>query len=236
MSTPRSLGLIGGVTWRSTIDYYSVINEEVARRLGGVHSARLLMVSLDFHDVRSLTLAGDEPGLLALYADAARKLERAGAAALVLCANTAHRRAVQLEKRIGIPLLHVADATGQAAKNAGKRTVGLLGTRATMEESFVLGRLEQRFDLQVLTPAAHDRERLDRVIFEEMARGEFLPASASYAASLVGDLVGRGAEAVVLGCTELPILLRSVALPCPALDTVRLHAMAAAEFSVAGIH
>src|SRR5262245_15974437 len=234
MSSPRPVGLIGGVTWMSTMDYYRAINEEVARRLGGVHSARLLLVSLDFHDVRALAHRNDEPALLELYADAADKLERAGAEALVLCTNTAHRRAPQLEELIGIPLLHIADATGRAAKAAGATTVGLLGTRATMEEPFLRERLEQRFGLAVLVPPAPDREALDRVIFEEMARGQFLPAARHAATRLAADLAGRGAQAVILGCTELPILLREVAMPCPTLDTARLHAVAAADFSLQG--
>ncbi|HKA44559.1 MAG TPA: amino acid racemase [Burkholderiales bacterium] len=230
----RPVGLIGGVTWLSTLDYYRAINEEVARRLGGVHSARLLLVSLDFHDVRSLASRGDEPALLELYADAARKLEQAGAQALVLCTNTAHRRAPELEKRIGIPLLHIADAAGRAAKSAGATRVGLLGTRATMEEAFVREPLERRYGLEVLVPPDPDREILEHIIFDEMARGEFLPAAAAHAARLVKDLAMRGAQAVVLGCTELPILLRDVATPCRTLDTARLHALAAAEFSLQG--
>src|SRR5262245_2152819 len=157
----RVIGLVGGVTWMSTLDYYRAINEEVARRLGGIHSARLVLVSLDFHDVRALAMAGDEPALIALYAEAAAKLERAGAQALLLCTNTAHRRAAALEERIGIPLLHIADATGEAAKAAGVRRMGLLGTRATMEEAFIRGRLEQRFGLGILTPPPRDRARLE---------------------------------------------------------------------------
>src|SRR5262249_42888741 len=227
MST-RPLGLIGGVTWMSTLDYYRVINEEVARRLGGVHSARLFLASLDFHDVRAAW--DDEARLLALYADAARKLEQAGAQALVLCTNTGHRRAPALEKIIGIPLLHIADATGRAAKSAGARTLGLLGTRPTMEEPFLSNRLRERFGLEVLVPPGEEREALERIILEEIARGQFTSDRARYATRLVDDLVRRGAEAVILGCTELPILLRGVQLPCPALDTARLHAVAAADF------
>lgn len=212
----------------STLDYYRVINEEVARRLGGVHSARLFLASLDFHDVR--TAWDDEPRLLALYAGAAKKLEQAGAQALVLCTNTGHRRAPALEKSVGIPLLHIADATGLAAQSSGARTVGLLGTRPTMEEPFLSGRLRERFGLEVLVPPAEDREMLEHIILEEMARGEFTADRASYATRLVGDLARRGAEAVILGCTELPILLRGADLPCPAFDTARLHAIAAADF------
>jgi aspartate racemase len=231
MSSQRVIGLIGGVTWMSTLDYYRAINEEVARRLGGVHGARLLLVSLDFHDVRARAEWNDEAGLLELYGDAARKLEQAGAQALVLCTNTAHRRAQALQEQIGIPLLHIGDATGAAAKSSGARTVGLLGTRPTMEEPFLVDRL-RRFGLEVLTPPAGDREKLERIIFEEMARGQFRAESADYVTRLVADLVRRGAEAAILGCTELPILLRESALPCPALDTTRLHALAAVDFAL----
>jgi len=232
MSSQRVIGLIGGVTWMSTLDYYRAINEEVARRLGGVHSARLLLASLDFHDVRTRAEWNDEAGLLELYGDAARKLEQAGAQALVLCTNTAHRRAQALQEQIGIPLVHIGDATGLAAKSLGARTVGLLGTRPTMEEPFLVDRLRQRFGLEVLIPPADDRKNLERIIFEEMARGQFRAEAADYATHLVADLVGRGAEAVILGCTELPILLRDAALPCPALDTTRLHALAAVDFAL----
>jgi aspartate racemase len=235
MSTRRLVGLIGGVTWRSTLDYYRLINEETGRRLGEAHSARLLLASLDFHDVRTLTLAGDEPALLELYAQAAAGLVRAGAQALMLCANTAHRRAAALKERSGIPLLHIGDAIGRAALAEGRRTLGLLGTRATMEEPFLRAHLEERFGLDVLTPPADERHRLERAIFEEMAQGRFLPDTAAHVAGLAQALARRGAQAVVLGCTELPILLRDVALPCPSFDSVQLHARAAVEFSLDGV-
>jgi len=232
MSSQRVIGLIGGVTWMSTLDYYRAINEEVARRLGGVHGARLILVSLDFHDVRALAVAGDEAGLLALYSDAAVKLEQAGAQALVLCTNTAHRRAAELQKRIGIPLLHIADAAGREAKWNGATTVGLLGTRATMEEAFIREHLAQHFGLRILTPPQAARIRLESLIFDEMARGVFSRPAADFAVELIRDLVAEGAQAVILGCTELPILLREAALPCPALDTTRLHALAAVDFAL----
>ncbi|HJY78303.1 MAG TPA: amino acid racemase [Burkholderiales bacterium] len=232
MSRQRLIGLVGGVTWRSTLDYYRAINEEVGRRLGGVHGARLVLVSLDFDEVRTRAAAGDEPALLELYSEAAATLARAGAEALLLCANTAHRRAEELQRRVGIPLLHIADAAGEAARRVGAGRVGLLGTRATMEEGFIRERLGRRFGLEVLTPPQTARARLDSLIFEEMARGVFSRTALDFALELMRDLVAAGAEAVILGCTELPILLRDASLPCPALDTTRLHALSAVDFAL----
>lgn len=228
----KLIGLIGGVTWESTGDYYRTINREVARRLGAAHSARLALMSLDFEEVRARMRAADEEGVFGLYAEAAQRLKLCGAAFLVLCANTAHRRAERLEREVGLPVLHIADATGRAARGAGLATVALLGTRPTMEERFIAGRIEERHGVAVLVPPAHTRAALDRLIYDEMACGVFSASARETVAAAASGLLARGAQGVILGCTELPILMRGHDLGCPTFDTTALHAVAAVEHAL----
>jgi amino-acid racemase len=221
----KTIGLIGGVTWESTLDYYRIINEEVARRLGGANSAKIALVSLNFHEV--LANAADAANHREIYVQAARKLEQAGAEFLVICSNTAHRRADDLAALIGIPILHIADATGRAVCQTKLSTIGLVGTRQTMEGDFIQARLQQRFGLKVRIPAAEERTVLDKLIFGEMACGTFSAAARTTVSEIIAGLAEQGAEGVVLGCTELPILLRGISAPCTLFDTTRLHALAA---------
>jgi len=227
-----TIGLIGGITWESTLDYYRVINREVARRLGGVHSARLAMVSLDFQAVRDHTLAGDEPAVLAMFVEAAHALERAGAGSLVLCANTAHRRAEALTQSCALPLVHIGDAVGRALHRAGVERVGLLGTAATMEEPFMRDYLERGYGLSVSVPGESNRAGLDALIFGEMARGIFSDAGRRATHESIAELAAGGAQAVILGCTELPILMRDEVAACPMFDSTELHALAAVEHAL----
>jgi aspartate racemase len=228
----KMIGLIGGVTWESTIDYYRTINTEVSRRLGGAHSAELALVSLDFDRVMARTRAGDEEAVFAMYFDAATKLKRCGASFLILCANTAHRRADRLSREVQLPLLHIGDATGSAIRRAGLAVVGLIGTRRTMEEAFIIGRLQESHGVSVLVPDEPHRQEIDRLIYVEMATGVFSDYARSVVADAARTLTARGAQGLILGCTELPILMRGHELGGITFNTTELHAIAAVEHAL----
>lgn len=228
----KTIGLIGGVTWQSTSDYYRTINTAISRRLGGAHSARLALVSLDFAEVLACMQAGDEEAVFARYLDAATALRRCEADFMVLCSNTAHRRADRLAEAAGLPLLHIGDATGTAVRRAGLATIGLLGTRSTMEGDFIAGRLRTRHGLSVLVPEEPDRREIDRLIYTEMSAGVFSDHARSVIADAARALAERGAQGLILGCTELPILMRGQDIGVPAFDTAALHASAAADHAL----
>ena len=227
----KTIGLLGGMSWESTALYYREINEAVKERLGGLHSARLVLVSLDFHDVERLQQAGDWEAAGRLLADAARSLEAAGADFLVLCTNTMHRVADEIEGAVRIPLLHIADPTAEAIRAAGLSRVGLLGTRFTMEQDFYRERLRGRHGIDVLVPGEADREIVHRVIYDELCVGRLLDTSRAEYRRILGSLAAEGAEAVILGCTEITMLVGSADSPVPLFDTTSLHARAAASLS-----
>ena len=224
----KTIGLVGGMSWESTVPYYQTINRVVRQKLGGLHSARIVLYSVDFHDIERLQDAGRWAESAEVLLDAARRLERAGADFLVLCTNTMHKVAPSIEAGIGIPLLHIADATGARVAAAGVRTIGLLGTRFTMEESFYRDRLESRHGLTVITPSADERETVHRVIYEELCLGTIRDASRSQYRGIVKGLVARGAQAIVLGCTEIGLLVQPADAPVPLFDTAHIHAEEAA--------
>ena len=228
----KTLGLIGGMSWESTIPYYRIINETVRERLGGLHSARIVLYSVDFHDIERLQQAGawDEAGRI--LADAARALEAAGAEGLALCTNTMHKVAAVIEAAVTIPLLHIADPTAEAAKQAGLRTVGLLGTRFTMEQDFYRDRLVEQHDLTVIIPDPADREIVNRVIYEELCQGEARVESRAQYREIMQRLVDAGAEGIILGCTEIALLVRPEDAPVPLFDTTSLHARSAALWAL----
>lgn len=230
----KTIGLIGGMSWESTVPYYRAINELVRRRLGGLHSARVALFSVDFHDVELLqrTAAWDEAGQA--LAKAARSVEAAGADFLVLCTNTMHKVAPAIESAVSIPLLHIADATAAAVNRAGVRAVGLLGTRFTMEEDFYRGRLESRHGLEVLVPERDDRDLVHRVIYEELCLGVVSEESRGQYREVIRRLAARGAGGVILGCTEIAMLVSPEDSPVPVFDTTRLHAAAAVDLALAG--
>ena len=234
MTQQALIGLIGGMSWESSAQYYRLINEAVRDRLGGVASARTLMWSFDFAEIERLQHAGRWPELSRRLADAARALEAGGADFLVLCTNTMHREAEAIEAAVRIPLLHIADPTGEAIKAAGLSTVGLLGTAFTMEHAFYRGRLESRHGLAVLTPDADDRAVVHRIIYEELVAGRVLDASREAYRAVIARLVERGAQAIILGCTEIMLLIGQEDSPVPVFDTTTLHAMAAVERAMAG--
>ena len=225
----KTIGLLGGMSWESTLPYYRHINEAVRERLGGLHSARLVLYSLDFHEIEALQRQGDWAAAGTLLADAARRLESAGADFLLLCTNTMHKVADAIEAASALPLLHIADPTAAAIQAAGLQRVGLLGTRFTMEQPFYRERLEDRHGIQVLVPDEPDRAEVHRVIYEELCRGVVSEASRQAYRQVITRLVARGAQAVILGCTEIGLLVRADDAEVPLFDTCVLHAQAAAE-------
>lgn len=227
------MGLIGGLSWESSRDYYRIVNEEVASRLGGLHSASCVMTSLDFAPLARAMAVGEWEICRRLVVDSACRLQRAGADFLLICSNTMHVFAGDVEARTGLPLLHIADAIGRPAGERGLGTVGLLGTRALMEADHYRRRLEEKWGLSVVVPEAEERETVNRVIFDELCRGRVLDASRQVLLTIMEGLADRGAEAVVLGCTELPMLVGTGDTELPLFDSLRLHALAAVDLSLA---
>ena len=228
----RTLGLLGGMSWESTIPYYRRINECVRERLGGLHSARLLLYSVDFAEIESLQHRGQWDQAGRVLADAAQALERAGAEALVICTNTMHRVLPQIEPNIRMPVLHIADATAARILAAGFERVGLLGTRFTMEQDFYRGRLEQ-LGLKPLVPDAAQCEIVHRVIYDELCQGQCRPHSRVAYRAIIQDLVEAGAQAVILGCTEIGLLVTAADSVVPLFDTATIHAEHAADWALA---
>jgi aspartate racemase len=227
----RTIGLIGGMSWESTVPYYRVINETVRDRLGGLHSAKLILYSVDFHDIERLQQAGDWPEAGRQLAQAARSLEVAGADCLVLCTNTMHRVAPTIEEAVSIPFFHIADPTAEEITRSGLMRVGLLGTRFTMEQEFYRHRLQGRHRIDVLVPDDADREIVHRVIYDELCVGKILDASRGQYRAIIHRLVGRGAQAIILGCTEIAMLVGAEDSPVPVFDTTSLHARRVAEWA-----
>jgi aspartate racemase len=225
----KTLGLIGGMSWESTVPYYRLINEAIKARLGGLHSAKLVLYSVDFDEIAQLQHAGDWDAAGRVLVDAARRLEAAGAQGLVICANTMHLVAPAIQAAVQLPLLHVVDAVADAIRVADVRIVGLLGTRFTMEQPFYAEHL-QRHGLQVLTPEKHDRELVHRVVYEELCLGKVLDASRAEYRRIMAELVARGAEAIILGCTEIAMLVDAADASVPLFDTTSIHARKAVEW------
>jgi aspartate racemase len=228
----KTIGLLGGMSWESTAHYYRLVNEGVKARLGGLHSARCLVASLDFADVEPLQRAGRWDDAGALLNRAAMGLERAGADVLLVCANTMHKVADRVTRGLAIPLLHIGDVTGSAVRAAGLGRVGLLGTRYVMEEDFYVRRLAERHGLEVSVPGPADRAEVNRIIFEELVLGRVEPASKARYLAILDGLVAAGAEGVVAGCTELGMLAGQAEVRVPLFDTTELHARAAVEWAL----
>lgn len=228
----RTLGLIGGTTWHSTVDYYRLINEGVNAKLGGHSSASMVLVSVDFAPVQALQDRNDWAELGRLMVRAARTLDGAGAEAIVICANTMHQLAPDIEAAVSLPIIHIADAAAAAVKAKGMTSVGLLGTRFTMEMDFYRTRLEKAHGLEVLVPDAPEREIVHRVIYDELGQGIVREESRRAYVKIIEGLVSRGARGVILGCTEIPLLIKAADSPVPVFDTTALHAAAAVDFAL----
>lgn len=227
----RTIGLIGGMSWESSAEYYRLINQQVRDRLGPLRSARLLMYSVDFGPVEQAQHAGRWDDAAAILVEAARRLEAGGAECVVLCTNTMHKVAGQIEAAIEVPFLHIADPVVQAAQAAGTLSVGLLGTAFTMEQAFLKGRLEDQ-GLKVLVPDAAQRQAVHRIIYEELCVGTVSQSSRRLYQHVIDGLQARGAEAIILGCTEIGLLLKPEHSALPLLDTTELHARAAVDFAL----
>lgn len=225
----KTIGLIGGMSWESTVSYYRLINEGMKKRLGGFHSAKIILYSVDFHEIEVLQHENkwDEAGIL--LADTARALAVAGADFLLICTNTMHKVAPAIEAAVSIPLLHIADATAAEIKQAGLTTVGLLGTRFTMEQAFYRDRLQQQHGLNVLVPGEADRAIVHRVIYEELCMGETTTAARENYRRIIAELVAQGAQAIILGCTEISLLVSQQDSAVPLFDTTSIHASHAVE-------
>ncbi len=227
------IGLIGGMSWESSAEYYRIINQTVRDRLGGVHSARCLMWSFDFEEVETLQHAGRWDEATALLIDAAQRVERGGADFFLLCTNTMHRMADAVSAAVRIPLLHIADPTAERIRAQQIKTVGLLGTAFTMEQNFYKGRLQQKFGLDVLVPDANDRALVHRIIYDELVRGRIEKESRDAYRAVMKRLVAGGAEAIILGCTEIMLVVKAEDSSVPLFDTTRIHAEAAVERALA---
>ncbi len=229
----KTIGLLAGMTWLSSLEYYRLLNEGVKARLGGLHSAKIVMVSVDFAEVEVMQIEGRWDDATRFMIDAARQIERGGADGLVIATNTMHLMADDVQAAIGIPLLHIVDAAAGAIKTQGIEAVGLLGTRFTMEQAFYRDRLVQRHGLTVLTPDAAGRETVHRIIYDELGKGIVREESRQAYRRIIADLVGAGAGGIILGCTEIGLLVRPEDSPVPVFDTTPLHAQAAVDWALA---
>ena len=232
MKRPAIIGLIGGMSWESSAEYYRIINREVQKRLGGVHSARSLMWSVDFGEVEHLQHSGDWDKLTEQMIDAAIRLEAGGANFVLMCTNTMHRMAGAVSEAINIPLLHIADPTGEKIRAAGFERVGLLGTAFTMEQDFYKARLKELFGLEVIVPEAEDRRIVHEIIYKELVAGKVFPKSRTLYREIIARLIADGAQAIILGCTEIMLLVSDEDSAVPLFDTTTIHAIAAVDRSL----
>jgi aspartate racemase len=228
----KTIGLIGGMSWESSAEYYRLINTLIKERLGGFHSARCVLVSVDFAEVETLQRENRWAESAQLLSTAALNLERAGADVVLLCTNTMHKVADDIQASLRIPFLHIADATADQIKAQGLTTVGLLGTRFTMEEDFYVERLRQCYGLQVLISNPAEREMIHRVIYDELCQGQIKAASKAQYLTAIDRLIADGAQGIVLGCTEIGLLVQAEDCRVPVFDTTRLHAQAAVDFAL----
>lgn len=228
----KIIGLIGGMSWESTLEYYRIINEKVKERLGGLHSAKCLLYSVDFAEIEELQHQGKWQEATHMMIDAAQRVENGGADFLLICTNTMHKMADEVAANSSIPLLHIADATAGAIKSKGMKRIGLLGTKFTMEQDFYKGRLVDKHGLHVLIPPAADREIVHKVIYNELCLGKTIEQSRSEYARIIQKMVAEGAEGIILGCTEIGLLVKNEDSPVPLFDTTEIHAIAAADFAL----
>lgn len=229
----KTIGLIGGMSWESSLEYYRLINEGIKTRLGGLHSAKCVLVSVDFAEIEELQHTQRWAEAAQILSEAARNLERAGADCVVICTNTMHKVADEIQASVRLPLIHIADATAVQVQAAGLKRIGLLGTRFTMEEEFYVGRLIRQHQLDVIVPEPIERADVHRVIYDELCLGITRAESKRRYMEIIEQLIARGAQGVILGCTEIGLLVQQADSRVPLFDTTRLHAEAAVEFALA---
>jgi aspartate racemase len=228
----KTIGLIGGMSWESSLEYYRIINEFVRDKLGGLHSAKIVLYSFDFSKMDALQDEGDWDAAAKLLIGAAQKLKHAGADVLVICTNTMHKVADQVQKNVAVPLLHIIDATAQDIKTRGLKTIGLLGTKFTMEENFYKEKLINQHDFEVIIPAEDERRAVHRVIYDELCCGQVKSSSREMFLRIMQNLVAKGAEGIILGCTEIGLLVGQQDIRIPLFDTTVIHAKAAGRFAL----
>ncbi|MFK7864709.1 MAG: aspartate/glutamate racemase family protein [Pseudohongiellaceae bacterium] len=231
----KTIGMLGGMSWESTVSYYQQLNRGIKQRLGGLHSAKVVMLSIDFAEIEKLQHAGDWKRAGEALANAAHSIEAGGADFLLICTNTMHKVAAQVEEAISIPLLHIADATGEQLLQDGRRKVGLLGTAFTMEQEFYKGRLAEKFNLEVITPNSEDRKLIHDVIYNELCLGKVSEDSRYRYLEIIERLKAQGADSIILGCTEIALLVEQCHTDAPLYDTTTLHAQGAINFALADI-
>jgi aspartate racemase len=229
----KTIGMIGGMSWESSLEYYRIVNEAVKERLGGLHSAKTVMYSVDFAEIEVLQHEGRWDEATQAMIDAACHVEAGGADFVIICTNTMHKMADEVQKSLGVPLLHIADATGEIVKARDLHKIGLLGTKFTMEEDFYRGRLVEKHGLDVIIPEPAGREIVHNVIYGELVLGQINPASKAEYVRIIEKLVKQGAEGIILGCTEIGLLVKDEDSRVPLFDTTRIHALAAVEFALA---
>ena len=228
----KTIGLLGGMSWESTVSYYQIINETVKQRLGGLHSAKILLYSVDFEPIEKLQHKGDWEATANILTEAALNLEKGGADFLLICTNTMHKVTPQIEEKVSIPLLHIADATAEELKSKGINKVGLLGTGFTMEQDFYKGRLKEKHGLNVITPNKDDRDLVHNVIYNELCLGKFEEKSKKAYLEIITKLEKSGAEAIILGCTEIALLVGKEKTTIPMFDTAKIHAQQSVELAL----
>jgi len=231
MAEMKTIGLIGGMSWESTAEYYRIINEAVKEKLGGLHSAKIVMYSLDFEEIEQLQTQGRWDEATDSMVDAAKRVEKAGADFVLICTNTMHKMAQEVEASINIPLLHIADVTAEKIVSSGLKKVGLLGSTYTMEEDFYKGRLIDKFGLGVVVPDEADRQTVNNIIFEELCVGKITSSSREQVKTIIQKLIAQGAQGIILGCTELPSLIKQKDCAVPLFDTTAIHAQAAVDYA-----
>ncbi|MCD6178978.1 MAG: aspartate/glutamate racemase family protein [Bacteroidales bacterium] len=228
----KTIGLLGGMSWESSAVYYQLINEKVRETLGGTYSAKSVMYSVEFHEMETLQHAEDWNKLTEIMIDAAQKVEKAGADFLIICTNTMHKMVPEIKEKISIPILHIADATAEKIKEKGIKKIGLLGTNFTMTQDFYKGRLEEEHWLKVITPNETDRQIIHDIIYNELILGNIKDESRKKYQDIIKKLKDQGAEGVILGCTEIPLLIKQKDSPIPIFDTTKIHAEKAVEFAL----
>jgi len=228
----KTIGIIGGMSWESTAEYYRIMNEGVKEKLGGLHSVKCILYSVDFDEIADLQHRGEWEELTMRMIGFARSLEDAGADCIVIATNTMHKMAEQVQGAINIPLLHIADATGERIIEKGLHKPGLLGTKFTMEEDFYRGRLQEKYGLEVIVPPDTDRTTIDEIIYHELCVGIIKQASRERFQEVIKGLVSRGADGVILGCTEIPLLISQEDVDVPLFDTTTIHSRAAVEWAI----
>ncbi len=231
MAKMKTIGLIGGLSWESSIEYYRIVNEDVKKRLGGLHSAKCILYSFDLEDIAKLQREGKWVEATKLMADAAQSLERAGADFIVICTNSMHKVFDEMQKSVKIPILHIVDATAEKIKEMGIKKVGLLGTKYTMEEDFYKGRLSKKHGIEVIVPDEKERQAVHNVIYNELCVGNINETSREQFKKITANLAKNGAQGIILGCTEIPLLIKQKDCAIPLFDTTEIHAKAAVEYA-----